>query len=260
MARLQASPDGLIRMYRRGIVVREVAEALLSLDIGSNVDLVRSFCDSHKFDVVGVSKEGRLMGYVDANRLAPGPLIKSIQRIKTSQILSDDTPIAELFEALSAQERIFVKSLGATGGIVTRADLQKIPIRMWLFGMISLLEMQLLRILKKYFPGDNWRPHLSSGRIGQATKFYNFNKARNQEASLVDYIGLSDKYLVVTSRTDLARRLGLSDPKQNKALFKVLYGMRNDLAHANKLSIADWQRLAQTISKLLDVLAKASSI
>jgi hypothetical protein len=247
-------------MYRRGIVVREVAEALLSLDIGTSADFVRTFLACHDFDVVGVSKEGHLIGYVDVHKLTSEPLMKSVQGIKITQVLSDDTPIAELIEVLSVKERVFVRSLGTTAGIATRADLQKLPVRMWLFGMVSVLEMELLRILKQYFPGDTWKQHLTPGHVGQATRFYNLNKVRNQQASLVDYIGLIDKYAVLKSRSDLLRRLGLSDHQKSDALFKTLYDMRNDLAHANRLSIADWPKLAQTISKLLDVVGKASSI
>jgi len=128
MARPKSGPDGLIRLYRRGIVVREVAESLLSLDVGTTTDIARCFLTAHRFDVVGVSKEARLLGFVELNRLAPGPLLKSVQRVKAVQILSDDAPIAELIETLSFQERVFVKSLGTTAGIVTRADLQKLPI------------------------------------------------------------------------------------------------------------------------------------
>ena len=43
------------------------------------------------------------------------------------------------------------------GAIVTRADLQKAPVRLFLFGMITLIEMHFLRIIRDRFEDDSWK-------------------------------------------------------------------------------------------------------
>jgi hypothetical protein len=50
-------------------------------------------------------------------------------------------------------------------GILSKADLNKPPVRIYIFGLISLFEMHLSYWIKHYFPDDSWQSVLSKGRL-----------------------------------------------------------------------------------------------
>ena len=66
---------------------------------------------------------------------------------------------------LADSPRLFVRVLGAVGGIITMSDLQKPPVRMWLFGMITLMEMRMTRLIELQCQGGTWKQYLSKTRL-----------------------------------------------------------------------------------------------
>ena len=75
-----------------------------------------------------------------------------LQTIRPDDLISDSTELADLFKVLGIRPSVFVLAGSAVTGIVTRADLNKPPLRIYLFGLISLLEMHLLYWVRSEFP------------------------------------------------------------------------------------------------------------
>ena len=78
------------------------------------------------------------------------------------------SPLADVVFGLAKSPRLFVRVLGTVGGIITMSDLQKPPVRMWLFGMITLIEIRISRLIEQMCPGDSWKQHVSEGRLQKA--------------------------------------------------------------------------------------------
>ena len=57
-----------------------------------------------------------------------------------TQVVLDTSPLPDLVLRLREHRRLFVSIFGRIGGIVSRTDLDKPPVRMWLFGMVTLVE------------------------------------------------------------------------------------------------------------------------
>jgi len=49
-------------------------------------------------------------------------------------------------------------------------DLEKPPMRMFLFGMITMIEMTMTEILRHRYPNDSWQEFLSDQRLALAKK------------------------------------------------------------------------------------------
>ena len=81
---------------------------------------------------------------------------------------SRSTCLPTLVRLLNERPRVFVTSLGRVGGIATRSDLRKPPVRMWLFGMITIVEMGLTRLIETRFPEEGWKDLLSASRLEKA--------------------------------------------------------------------------------------------
>ncbi|MHC4206613.1 MAG: HD domain-containing protein, partial [Planctomycetota bacterium] len=65
---------------------------------------------------------------------------------------------------LDRSKYCFVSVLGNVGGVITRSDIQKPPVRMWLFGMITILEMFISRLLKAKYQDSSWQTEVKSVR------------------------------------------------------------------------------------------------
>lgn len=126
--------------------------------------------------------------------------------------------------------------LGQVGGIVTKGDLQKIPVRMWLFGLISLIEMQLLRIIRDYYPDDSWKqkPLISPDRLNKAEDQLKDRRRRNEAIDLADCLQFCDKRDIVLKSDDLCRLIG-SDSTATYELLKSLENLRNELVHSQDI-------------------------
>ena len=67
----------------------------------------------------------------------------SIRPLHDSEVISESTPLLEVIDILCKKEQVFVKVKRNVTHLVTRSDLDSIPVRIWLYGMISLFEIGL---------------------------------------------------------------------------------------------------------------------
>ena len=68
------------------------------------------------------------------------------------------------------------------------SDLQKPPVRMWLFGMITLIEMRISRLIEQMCPGDSWKQYVSQSRLQKADALLEERRRRNQSLELIHVI------------------------------------------------------------------------
>ena len=155
--------ENLRRVFTDGFVARDIAEPLISFDASTAVSEVVGLMEKRNLDVVGVRKEGVVVGYVERADLSGKRCGEHIQAIEAA-LISETASLADVVLGLANSPRLFVRVLGAVGGIITMSDLQKPPVRMWLFGMITLLEMRTTRLIELKCPGDSWKQYLSESR------------------------------------------------------------------------------------------------
>jgi len=98
------------------------------------------------FDVVGVRHNGAVIGYVHRSDLRDGALKQYTKPFDEQLLVEDWNPLLAVLDLLIGSPQVFIVVMGEVSGIITKGDLQKAPVRMWLFGVLSMLEMQLLRL------------------------------------------------------------------------------------------------------------------
>ncbi len=180
--------------------------------------------------------------------LDDGTLGERICRFEPSDRLPDTTPLIDVFWALRNSSRVFVLLLGQVGGIVTRGDLQKAPVRMWLFGLVSLIEMQLLRMIREHYPNDAWKRLLSDGRLAKAKEYHDDRRRRNEAIDLADCLQFADKRDIVLATTELRNAAGLEPKGSSERLLKDLEKLRDNLAHAQDIVTGYWPKLVDLAS------------
>lgn len=256
MKQLKSSLGDLRRLFVRTITLRDIAEPLVSFDAVSPATEVREFMEDRGYDVVGVRQRGVVTGYVVRSALVSGTVGAHRQAFSAEDVLPDSEPLLAAFEALRHRRHVLINVLGHVGGIVTRGDLQKAPVRLWLFGLVSLLEMQLLRVVRERYPGDSWQILLTEDRVVGARHVFDERRRRHEENDLSDCLQLGDKATILMKDPALFALSGFQSKRSLEQFFKEVGMLRNALAHANDIVHGRWPDLAELVTGLETLLER----
>jgi hypothetical protein len=160
--------DNLRRVFQEGFSIRDIAQTLPSFDGTTPCQQVQTIMSDKGFEVAGVRTDGITSGFVEISDLAGVCCGEVARRFDEAQLAAETLPLAPLVLRLKDQPRLFVVTLGQVGGVVTRFDMQKPPGRMWLFGMVTLIELRFGRMIEQHCPSGSWREFLSEGRQQKA--------------------------------------------------------------------------------------------
>lgn len=252
----RASRTRLKRLFLEGFTVMDIAEPLASFDGDKASAEVRAFMDAHDFDLVGIRKDGVVGGYARREELEGRACGDHMHGFGELDVVSNSASLAETIESLGANGRCFVTVLDQVAAIVTLDDLEKPPVRMYLFGMITIAEMMLGRMIQSRFPDGSWKHYVSDGRLKKADELLQERKRRNQEAELLDCLQFSDKGQVVAKDPELRRILGFESRKAGMKAVKELESLRNNLAHTQRIIASSWERIVRFSSNLEKLLEK----
>ena len=155
-------------------------------------------------------------------------------------------------KALQTKQGVFVLVATDVKGIVTRADLNKPPVRVYLFGLVSLLEMHLGFWVRRTYDGDSWKERLGKKRLDAANALQAERQARNEEITLFDCLQFCDKRDLFLAGRDLRAKLDLGGKKHVDSLLKKAEDLRNRLAHSQQDLVqgTSWQSLIEVVEGL----------
>lgn len=242
------------------ITVRYIAEAFIGLDAETSVADALRYMNEHDFDDIGVLRGGVILGYARRTDMRRGKLADHLVEIASDDVIAESTPMKAALAKVAERKRLFVSTSDAITAIVTRGDLQKAPVRAWLFGLISVIEMQLLRIIREEYPAESWRKLLSEGRQSKAEELLGHRKAQETEVDLADCLHITDKIAIVSRSVAFQEVLGCATAKKCEAAFDGLAILRNRLAHAHDIVAGDPGKLAELAEKAEALLSKLESI
>lgn len=232
----------------------DVAEPLASFDAEKPAEEVRGFMEARDYDLVGIRRDGIVCGYGKRDELAGGGACGDHLRTFTfDDLVADTDPLQRAIESLAINNQCFVTVLDRVGAIVSLSDLEKPPMRMYLFGMITIAEMLVTRMIADYFPDGSWREHLTEGRLRKAEELQRERLRRNQRVDLLDCLQISDKgHLALKIPWYVERQRSLGMTSRNAALkaLKEIEMLRNNLAHTQEIIPEGWQRIAIFTSRL----------
>jgi hypothetical protein len=253
----EASRRRLRRVFLDAFEALDVAEPLCSLDAGTPVEEARALLDARGFDRLGVRVDGVVRGYVERDALDRGRLRDHLRPFERDDLVADSASLQEVIRSLAVNDRCFVTVLGEAAAIVTRQDLEKPPVRMFLFGMVTVLEMLVTRAVEEGYEGEGWRDLVAPGRLAKAEALQAERARRGRPVRLLDCLQLTDKGQLAVGLPALRDRLGpeLSGKGLKRAL-KELEELRNHLAHSQEIVPASWERIArftQNLDALLDL-------
>jgi hypothetical protein len=238
--------DRLRALFLTTFSVMDIAEPLASFDRETPAAGVRPFLEARGWSLVGVRQEGLVSGYAVASELDGGLLGDHLHPFVPEDLVPSTASLVDTIASLDANGRCFVSILGRPGGIVTLRDLEKPPVRMWLFGMITILETYLGRTIRATWPADGWAELLTPARRARAEELLAERRRRGQPGDLLDCIQLADKASLLTKRPEFLAGTRFGSKRQADDAFQRIQALRNGLAHVQTSIVsADWKLVVQ---------------
>lgn len=234
------------------ITVSAISEPLESVSASENISKALAIMNARSFDVLGVNDDhGTIVGYIEKADFQKGSVKDFIKKFNVENIISHSACLEDRFLDIYNRGQMFVLNGDGIRGIVTAADLQKIPIRIMIFGIISLLEMSLIEWISIRYPQDEWKDLISPERLDKAWKLYEERKRVNQEISLVVCLQLCDKTtILLKSDENIYSQIGFTSNGKAKDVFKKIQNLRDYLAHSQDLTEKmEWPEIAYLLQQ-----------
>jgi len=245
----------LQRLFGKVFCARDIAESLPSYDwdITERESLHRLRAST--VPVIGLRKAGHVYGYVllDETNKKPACLKR---RFMDTQLVDIDTPLLSVIAVLVHHQFCFVMSMGQVAGVISRNDIQKPVVRMWLFGLITLTEQYLADQIKMVWPNDQWVKFAGDARLAKAKQLKAERERRGQHCELLDCFQLSDKAFIYMSEPSHIEEFGYTSKQEAKKAIKEFESLRNNLAHGQDIVSYDWPQIIRMTTRVNETLSR----
>jgi hypothetical protein len=237
-------------MFMELFTARDIAEALLSFDHETPCKEVRAVMVRHCQDVASVRIKGTVQGYVRLAALDSAACADCLRHFTSDQVITGDATFSDVVHVLTRHDFCFVSMLGEIVGMICRDDINKPVVRMWLFGLITMIEMQLVQMIEKTYPDESWQTMMTAERLEKARAMQVERQRRNQYCSLVDCLQLSDKARIAIEHPRLLESFGFDSKRTAKRVARSLESLRNNLSHAQDIVTHDWAQIARMAQRM----------
>jgi len=247
------------RLFVQAFTAMDIAEPLRSYDEKRSTIEVKEEMAQLGVDVVGIRADGIVRGYLLQTDGGSGDCGLNMRAFARNHIVELTAPLTEVVQVLTRHNHCFLSLLGSVVAMVTRADIQKPVGRMWLFGMITMVEMDLTERLRRAWPDNTWTGLISPGRLEKTKALMDERRKRGQHCELEDCLQLSDKAQILMQSPDQLKDFGFKTKKAAKRAIKELESLRNNLAHSQDIVTHDWAQIArmtQSLHELVNVPAR----
>ena len=239
-----------LRLFSEAFTARDIAEPLRSFDAETDALRVREWLEDGGLRMAGVRQAGVVTGYVRLADLADGSCGDFMRDFSAHQLLSADASLSDVIHVLTRHDSGFVTVLGGVDAVVTRADVQKPVARMWLFAMITIIEMYLADRIRSAWPDGNWHNLMSRSRLEKTEVLFEERRRRGQVCDLVDCLQLSDKAQIILRDSEHLAEFGFVSRSAAKQAAKELESLRNNLAHGQDIITHDWPQIARMTRRM----------
>ena len=241
------APHRVLRLFSEAFTAKDIAEPLRSCDAGAPAQEVREWLADAGLALAGVRQAGMATGFVRAADLdATGGRCGDLAReFAPHQILSADASLSDVIHVLTRYDHCFVTVLGGVDAVITRADIQKPVARMWLFGIITMVEISIADRIRASWPDGVWHDRISRSRLQKAEQLLGERRRRGQSCDLIDCLQLSDKAQILLRDPEHLAEFGFLSRSSARQVIKELESLRNNLAHGQDIVTHDWAQIAR---------------
>lgn len=229
-----------LRLFLEAFTAQDLAQPLLSFDDTTSRDSILAAITGRRHDVVGIRFQGEVARWMHRDDIQAHPPVH--RTFEPSMVVESSAPLHVVIQLLDEQEPVFVKSLGRVGGVIYRRHTQSAAMRMWLFGLVTVMDLRVTEIIRDRLPDAQWQRHLSAGRLQKAKELQDERTRRHDPRDLLDCLQLSDKGRIIACDEELRRLTRFHSRRGVEQFVSGLESLRNHLAHSQDFT-ADWETI-----------------
>ncbi|BAO45284.1 HD domain-containing protein [Thiolapillus brandeum] len=234
------------RLFSEAFTAKDIAEPLPSFDGDRPARGVRALMKEAGIPVAGVRDQGVVVGYMRRNDLEGETCLDHSRGFSPDQQVYGDANLSEVILVLSRHDYCFVTMLNTVSGVITRSDMEKPIVRMWLFGIITMLEIRFTELLKKHWPDGQWMEKCTPARLEKARALLEERRRRGaQHIELADCLQLSDKSHILVQDQRFLRDFGFKSRSEANKAIRAMESLRNNLAHGQSITTQDWPQIVR---------------
>ena len=226
-----------------GLCVRHITTyGLETCDIDDDTATVLDDPRLRAFDCIPVRDNGDVVGCLWRAQGLAGTAKRHMQPISERLLVSADLPLTQFMSRFADAPHRLVLDGASIAGIVTWSDLQKLPVRLFIFSLITYLEMVMAQTISAQAMSESqWLQLVSEGRRDKIEQKRLQMQRRNLEPPLVELTDFADK------RDILRKRLALGGSFERQ--LKAIEELRNTTDHAGSYAESPEavQRLVQCL-------------
>lgn len=242
------------QVFGRRILAADICEPLKCCAAGAPAVEIRAELERLDFTIAGVRELelGPVIGFVESSALSCGDVRDHLHDLSVVSIIPQATDVVAVLEMLLDRPFVYVEGDTGVEAILTWADINKPMVRIYIFGLISLLEMHLSFWISKEFNNVEWENMLASGRVDAAISVQETRLVVGQELTLLQCLQLCDKRDLVLRSGKLMGLFGLSSKKAGERFFRSVERLRNSLAHSQYDLVSDnaWVDLLALVGQI----------
>lgn len=244
-------------MFLENISIKEIFEPILCCKVSDLASDAKFALDKRQFDTTCViDHENKIIGYIEASALGEGCVGQYVQDISPEIVIDEGTSLVHLINLLEEVESKYVSSQGKVVGIITRADLNKPIPRVYLFGVISLVELHLNFWVNHFYPNDCWYDVLVEARQKGVIDMHDKKRRNDQYLSFIDCAQLCDKKDIL-SKNEKFRVLHDFSNRKFLLFMERLELLRNEIAHSQSKINVEWSKISSTVNRADIFLSKS---
>jgi hypothetical protein len=250
-----AVPVAALRVFEHAVTAQYVAEPLVSFGPDLAPAELSQMMTLAGIEVAGLHRNNQLWGFVEGATLRNRDNQTIGKEFPADAVVNARSSLVEVIDVLTRHDRCFVSAGKKVIGIISRNDLHKPAVRMWLFGIITVVEQEATERIRQKWPDGSWTQRLTEQRVAKAEELHAERMRRKDNCQLVDCLQLSDKVAILMSSDSALAALGFSSASGAQKAGQQIESLRNKLAHSQDFVDQDWPqvvRLARRIHQILD--------
>ncbi len=250
-ARLVADEAALAAALERGFPVRLIGtfEGIVTCAIDEPLAVVAARAETQAFDQLPVVENERIVGLLrrrPGSLPAVGKVRDAFARLDETMLIAADADILGFLAGAKASPCRLILDGARITGLVSKSDLQKLPVRSLLFHIVTHLELAMAAWIRRYFPDDaTWLGVLTrSRREAVEARYRGLAEARLAVDRLTATM-FADKRAVIlrTASLPVSRNRAKED-------FEAIEALRDAVAH-----IGDYALSQEAADRTIDTVA-----
>lgn len=238
----------------------------------ANAVNARKVMAKRRFDVLPIVSDSGIKEYFQTDNWNDYSSI-SRKKITNQDTINFKTPLRGLIHGFASKSRLFFFLADETEvvGLVSIVHLNSRQVKVYLFNLLSELEIRLSRFLSSKVTemellemqlGNINEGNDNKNSYEESKRHYEEDLKSGVESSFIEYLYLSH-FIKIAAKKNLHSTLGYSSKKEFNSELGSLNDLRNQVVHPNRSIIIDShsvERLWKQITRIEKALSKLRSI